>query len=1739
MASTDNSKATSIETNQYIKNPKYTTKEAIDKFVHLLILGRYTEKDLSDALNYCLIRSTESFDSIDSIKKAIEELKKDSEAFKIFIDNTNKLLDAIQEINAEQNTEINKINEFLKTAVTLDTEQTITGTKTFNKIYVSDPTENRQAANAQYVMDYVRNQLSLTIGDLNNLKTESKNLIVNAINEVLDNLNTYKETINETINETTINQMIDTKLNPVILRVTTIESTVDYTKELVEANEQAVEDLNTKVVNNTSDITDINKKLEEAVFYSKIDDTRKTIQLKNYDSISGVSTTGKGINIAMVSKWDKVDLGSTQIPINLNGSETRPTYNDSKEIALVDDVNIKADSDDVYNKSEIDTKLETKANSSSVYNKEDSDARFVSLTEDQSIEGNKIIEGIWEYNGVLSKPKQLATTEYVMDYTKTYTNQKVGDLTSLKTEAKDTAVSAINELFDKLGSGGTDAPVDTYTKQEIDSKLDLKAEAGNVYNKSEIDHKFENITIDDINYAKLGEENTFIQEQNIKQVNISDEPTLDTHVITLKYFKDNSSGGISPADYVTKTEFTSGINNKADKNHTHVVADITDLNLDRLATKEETYTKQEIDNKIDTIVPPEIDLTHYAKKDAANIFTKANTFTEAPSVEVDATLDNHVIRKKQFDNNIKEVNDKVKSVVGDLNSLNNEVSKDNLVNAINSVDDKFKTTAKTNESNTFTGDQTYLNNILLESVPSERNHVVNLGYILDNPGGIKLPDHTALTQNSVTEITFGYANPVAYSTQQLKNVFLKDIVGNEYKAIMADATSFTANPSKEMVVILSRTDYTKNIDVKFDITKTVDELKQYELKEGEVRVILSYDIVSVYSSGYGYGAMFSRNANKKDGDLIYDYYLGSQNDITNNRKVSIKIDKLGINTLDIVSISMTTNGSEKLTVKTDTLDPVENTYESADMTYTHNPVSKIVGDVLYSNISQAIKSIHLLENNICSLKPADMELQLVRLKEFKQTINNMLQSMFGESPVTLKNGDYIGVSFSGSASYGTGYCGYVNIKDTIRNITYKAYKVSSNAFNTTSGTKVIAVLTSDNSKTNVTYSDSISTLESYEVAENEILLEISFSTAKQYSAKYGYGAMLEYWGSVSDLCYDYYMGSNLDMDCPFKITLLKLGSSVKADTIQIGAPTFAGSLVMHLRKNSNDVIDFLVSTGVKATGRDGTESGSVYNLVDKALKPLKVLTSEAHQSINGITNFNNKVYMNIENERITDSKQLIHKEYLDKNITDNVAYNISNTPLVPYTDVSSLNNKKISVRISATTNNSSYSSGDTVVVSNFKIKLKGDDEYLKPYGVEVVDRENNKIGLNLIGDDTVYNDNDALLSTRPSDFNSSNVDLSSGSNALATVKTNGAYDYGGVYDISNPFRKYNKKYSLFLSNDGLKNPYYQVDISSPKQVDNISFQLFGTSATNPFLYSKDCKIELFVENTVVKTFNVKGSSENNSPVNINIDYKDGMFLISVLDSINYINNRINKNAELLTGLGKPNFSINPNKIGSLYSDITNKAVYMCTDNSFGANKWVNIVTGDEIKPSLMKIEITCNVNLRSGQYGGCMSGVKIGFDNGYASTKQIVKGLNSGQILLSLDGLGNLSGYSEVSSLTPSGQDIKVDVDTTGIYNDPAYHCVTNIFKEYLGGADQCSLWSDASVKQLKITLLSEKIPTKILYVGNGYYGQTSVSDVKAVWYYVNDSGDKIEGNVGNDLKVSDNVSETNDSSYIYAFNIN
>lgn len=66
--------------------------------------------------------------------------------------------------------------------------------------------------------------------------------------------------------------------------------------------------------------------------------TRKVVQFKNNDQLSGVTTTGAGVPLIFMSKWDKVEVGGNGAPLNLNGSADRVTYKDDKEFAFVDDL---------------------------------------------------------------------------------------------------------------------------------------------------------------------------------------------------------------------------------------------------------------------------------------------------------------------------------------------------------------------------------------------------------------------------------------------------------------------------------------------------------------------------------------------------------------------------------------------------------------------------------------------------------------------------------------------------------------------------------------------------------------------------------------------------------------------------------------------------------------------------------------------------------------------------------------------------------------------------------------------------------------------------------------------------------------------------------------------------------------------------------------------------------------------------------------------------------------------------------------------------------------------------------------------------------------------------------------------------------------------------------------------------------------------------------------------------------
>lgn len=194
------------------------------------------------------------------------------------------------------------------------------------------------------------------------------------VNQINENVASSIETLNNNLV-----QAIETINNGIAAEVTNreegdakLQAAIDELAEKVNGEGADLTELEGKIEKNAADIATVNNNLVEAVnninknvadgFSTingglnneirpelekavKYEDTateqnpgRKTIFLNNHDNICGKTTDGSAVNIAMVSKWNKVGLGSSSVEINLNGSAERPTYNDSKQIALLEDV---------------------------------------------------------------------------------------------------------------------------------------------------------------------------------------------------------------------------------------------------------------------------------------------------------------------------------------------------------------------------------------------------------------------------------------------------------------------------------------------------------------------------------------------------------------------------------------------------------------------------------------------------------------------------------------------------------------------------------------------------------------------------------------------------------------------------------------------------------------------------------------------------------------------------------------------------------------------------------------------------------------------------------------------------------------------------------------------------------------------------------------------------------------------------------------------------------------------------------------------------------------------------------------------------------------------------------------------------------------------------------------------------------------------------------------------------------
>ena len=114
----------------------------------------------------------------------------------------------------------------------------------------------------------------------------------------------------------------------------TFTPSVDENANLSWTNNGGLE--NPPTVNIAPDLSDYVKYQEFVAGAS--DKQRKTIQLANADSISGISTTGDGANLITLSQWDKVDIGSNRYQMNLNSPDGVVQINDEKVVATTDQV---------------------------------------------------------------------------------------------------------------------------------------------------------------------------------------------------------------------------------------------------------------------------------------------------------------------------------------------------------------------------------------------------------------------------------------------------------------------------------------------------------------------------------------------------------------------------------------------------------------------------------------------------------------------------------------------------------------------------------------------------------------------------------------------------------------------------------------------------------------------------------------------------------------------------------------------------------------------------------------------------------------------------------------------------------------------------------------------------------------------------------------------------------------------------------------------------------------------------------------------------------------------------------------------------------------------------------------------------------------------------------------------------------------------------------------------------------
>ena len=378
-----------------------------------------------------------------------------------------------------------------------------------------------------------------------------------------NNLNTVNDGLNETIvqltNEITNRQQADNQLSQSI----TSEA---QQRNLADGN------LQTAIDANASAISNINDELE--LYALKADVYNKT----------------------------QIDSKVSDINTSIGSEESSRIAGDEN---LQSQINQKANTNDVYTKTAVDTLLGYKADKSTTYTKTEVDSSLASKANSADVYGK---------NEVYTKSEtDAAINAHTPDLSNYYTKSETDTALSAKAdEATTLAGYGITDAYTKTAvdtalSAKADAST-TYSKTEVDSALASKADSADVYTKTQIDNTlsgYETTSAHSADMALKADKATTYTKTEIDTAlgNYYDKSVIDANeLVTASALNDLNDrlDDIDLTDYYDKTAVDTLLSAKANQSTTYTKSE-TDTAIST-AVGTETTARQNADSALDTRV---------------------------------------------------------------------------------------------------------------------------------------------------------------------------------------------------------------------------------------------------------------------------------------------------------------------------------------------------------------------------------------------------------------------------------------------------------------------------------------------------------------------------------------------------------------------------------------------------------------------------------------------------------------------------------------------------------------------------------------------------------------------------------------------------------------------------------------------------------------------------------------------------------------------------------------------------------------------------------------------------------------------------------------------------------------------------------------------------------------------------------------------------------------------------------